>query len=236
MASSTAFKHSLLLRVGVVAEGSRCLSIMRMLDSVHPHGLHLKLMGMVPVSNDIAFNKYAGEMGVAIYNDSIELLSNEPLDLILDLSSDPQIQAQLQKHKPESVGVLDRQASMLLFDIAHQYERVRERDSEISLATSFASTLLEASPDGVMVIDRNFRIIDAITNDTETDDFFIVVTSKSKSYVAGKSIGVNLIAALAKTILEEEGGLATINRMQLAIFKAKELAKQMIMEKARGLH
>jgi uncharacterized protein YwlG (UPF0340 family) len=80
------------------------------------------------------------------------------------------------------------------------------------------------------------KFIDAITNDTETDDFFIVVTSKSKSYVAGKSIGVNLIAALAKTILEEEGGLATINRMQLAIFKAKELAKQMIMEKARGLH
>jgi PAS domain S-box-containing protein len=159
MGSSTAFKHSLLLRVGVVAKGSRCLSILRMLDSVHPHGLHLKLMGMVPISKDIAFNKYAGETGVTIYNNSVDLLAHEPLDLILDLSGDPRILAQLQKHKPESVGVLDRQASMLFFDIAHQYERVRERESEISLATSFASTLLEASPDGVMVIDRNFRII-----------------------------------------------------------------------------
>lgn len=159
MASSTEFKHSLLLRVGVVAKGSRCLSILRMLHSIHPHGLHLKLMGMVPVSKDIAFNKYAGEMGVAIYNDSMELLANEPLDLILDLSGDPRILAQLQKHKPESVGVLDHQASMLFFDIAHQYERVSERETEISLATSFASTLLEASPDGVMVINRNFRIV-----------------------------------------------------------------------------
>ncbi len=159
MASSTSFKHSLMLRVGVVARGERCLSILRMLNSIRPHGLHLKLMGMVPVSNSIAFNKYAGEMGIPIYNDFLELLANEPLDLILDLSGDPQVLTQLQKHKPESVGVLDRQASMLFFDIAHQYERVEERESEISLATSFASTLLEASPDGVMVIDRNFRIV-----------------------------------------------------------------------------
>jgi PAS domain S-box-containing protein len=159
MVSTSEFKHSLLLRVGVVAKGSRCLSILRMLDSVHPHGLHLKLMGMVPVSKDVAFNKYAGEMGVSIYYDSKDLLSNEPLDLILDLSGDTRILAQLQQHKPESVGVLDRQASMLFFDIAHQYEQVRERESEISLATSFASTLLEASPDGVMVIDRKFRIV-----------------------------------------------------------------------------
>lgn len=179
MAASTAFKHSLLLRVGVVARGSRCLSILRMLHSIHPHGLHIKLMGMVPVSKDIAFNKYAGEMGVSIYNDSIELLTNETLDLILDLSDDPQILAQLQKHKPEYVGVLDHQASMLFFDIAHQYERVSERETEISLATSFASTLLEASPDGVMVIDRNFRIINC-------NKSHLITRGKDRESVLGK--------------------------------------------------
>ncbi len=179
MGSSTEFKHSLLLRVGVVAKGSRCLSILRMLDSIHPHGLHLKLMGMVPVSKDIAFNKYAGEMGVSIYNDSMELLKNEPLDLILDLSGDPRILAQLQKLKPESVGVLDRQASMLFFDIAHQYERVSEQESEISLATSFASTLLEASPDGVMVIDRNFRIINC-------NKSHLITRGKDRESILGK--------------------------------------------------
>jgi hypothetical protein len=31
----------------------------------------------------IAFNKYAGEMGVPIYNDYAELLSYESLDLVL---------------------------------------------------------------------------------------------------------------------------------------------------------
>ncbi len=164
MVSSPSFKQKLLLRVGVVAKGGRCLSILRMLDAIKPRGLHLELMGMVPVSNSIAFNKYAGEMGVPIYNDFRELLANETLDLLLDLSGDPKILAELQQCKPESVGILDYQASMLFFDIAHQYERVEEQESEISLATSFASTLLEASPDGVMVIDRNFRIVNCNDN------------------------------------------------------------------------
>ncbi len=179
MASSTSFKHRLLLRVGVVAKGSRCLSILRMLDSIKLHGLHLKLMGMVPTSDSIAFNKYAGEMGVTIYSDYKELLSSEPLDLILDLSGDPEILAGLQRHKPDAVGILDKQASMLLFDIAHQYEQVEERETEISLATSFASTLLEASPDGVMVIDRNFRIVNC-------NNSHLVTGGKGREAVLGK--------------------------------------------------
>jgi PAS domain S-box-containing protein len=175
MATSTLFRHRLLLRVGVIAEGSRCLSILRMLDTIKLHGLHLKLMGMVPTSDSVAFNKYAGEIGTTLYPDYQELLAREPLDLVLDLSGDPEILAGLQRCKSDGVGILDAQASLLLFDIAHQYERVEERESEISLATSFASTLLEASPDGVMVLNRNFRIVNCnnshlITGGTSRED------------------------------------------------------------------
>lgn len=179
MSSSDSFKQRLLLRVGVVAKGSRCLSILRMLNSIKPQGLHLKLMGMVPVSHSISFNKYAGEMGVPIYNDFKEMLAKETLDLILDLTSDPKILANLQQHKPESVGILDHQASMLFLDIAHQYEQVEERESEISVASSFASTLLEASPDGVIVIDRNFRIVNC-------NDSPLITGGKGRESVLGK--------------------------------------------------
>lgn len=179
MNASTSFKHSLLLRFGVVAKGGRCLSILRMVNAIKPQGLHLKLMGMVPVSDAIALNKYAGETGVPIYPHYKELLTNEPLDLILDLSGDPQIMTDLQQHKHESTGVLDRQASMLFFDIAHQYNQVEQQESETSLATSFASTLLEASPDGVMVIDRNFRIVNC-------NDSPLVTAGQGREAVIGK--------------------------------------------------
>lgn len=80
------------------------------------------------------------------------------------------------------------------------------------------------------------RHIDAITGSPEIDDFFIVITSESKSYFAGKEIGPDIISALAKAIMEQEGGLSAINRMQLAIFKAKELVRQMLGDRPEDLH
>jgi len=78
--------------------------------------------------------------------------------------------------------------------------------------------------------------IEAITTDPEVNDFFIFIAGEGGAYLGGKTIGPEIISALAKTIVEQEGGLSTINRMQLAIFKAKELAKQMMMERAGGVH
>ncbi|MFZ1986193.1 MAG: ATP-binding protein, partial [Desulfatitalea sp.] len=153
------FEHCLLLRVGVVAKGSRCVSIVRMLDSFKPSGLRLKLVALAPTSKSVSCLKFAGEIGIPIYDSYMDLFSTDALDLILEMTGNPKIFADLIRRKSPSVVVLDRQASMLFFDIARQYEMVAERESEIGLATSFASALLEASPDGVMVLDCNYRII-----------------------------------------------------------------------------
>ena len=159
METMTAFEHCLLLRVGVVANGSRCLSIMRMLDTFKPSRLRLKLVALALVGQSAACLKFAGEMGIPICEDHSELNQMDTLDVILEMTGDSEILAALSRDKSPSVVLLDRQASMLFFDIARQYEMVAERESEISLATSFASALLEASPDGVMVLDRDYRII-----------------------------------------------------------------------------
>ena len=153
------FEKCLILRVGVVAKGSRCFSIMRMLDAIKPSRLRLKLMCIAPVTNSVACLKFAGETGIQICTDYHELLEMESLDLILEMTGDSKILSDLVNDKRPSVGVLDKQASMLFFDIAHQYELTAEEESESSLTSSFAKTLLEASPDGVMVIDRNYRIV-----------------------------------------------------------------------------
>lgn len=151
--------HCLLLRVGVIAEGNRCLSIVRLINSIKPSRLRLQIVGLAPISKSVACLKFAGEQGIQIFENYKELIRMETLDLVLELSGDPHILADVVAHKPASVGVLDSQASMLIFDIARQSEHVAQRESEISLATSFASAMLEASPDGVMVLDRDFRII-----------------------------------------------------------------------------
>jgi two-component system, NtrC family, sensor kinase len=159
MESLKEFEHCLLLRVAVVAQGYRCLSVMRMLNEIKPGRLRLKLVAIATVTKSIGCAKFAGEADVEVYEDHMELLSLKNLDLILEMTGDPQTLSDLVKNKSPAVGVLDRQASMLFFDIAALYQQGSDPYSEISLATSFASALLEASPDAVMVIDRDFRII-----------------------------------------------------------------------------
>jgi len=152
-------EHCLLLKVAVVARGYRCLSVMRMLNEINPGRLRMQLKAIATVNKSIACSKFAGEMGVTVYEDPLELLSEDHIDLILELTGDPEIMASLVRSKPSSVGVLDSQASMLIFDIAGLYQQISDPDTEISLASSFASALLEASPDGVMLIDKEFKIV-----------------------------------------------------------------------------
>ena len=78
--------------------------------------------------------------------------------------------------------------------------------------------------------------IQAIATDPDVVDFFIVISSKGGTHFGGKTIGPEIISALAKTIVEKEGGLSAVNRMQLAIFKAKDLAKQILEKRFGGLH
>ena len=78
--------------------------------------------------------------------------------------------------------------------------------------------------------------IEAIISDPEIDDFFIVISGKTGTHCEGKTIGPDIISGMAKIILEQKGGLSTINRMQLAIFKAKALANQMLKERIGSMH
>lgn len=179
MGSGNGIDHCLLLRVGVVAKGSRCLSIIRLLESIKPTRLRLKLVGLAPTTKSISCLKFAGEAGIHICEDYLELLAMDTLDLIMEMTGETRILMDLVSRKRASLGVLDLQTSMLLFDIAQQYEVVARKESEISLATSFASAMLEASPDSVMVLDQDFRII-------KCNSFPLIKTGKGREPAIGK--------------------------------------------------
>jgi PAS domain S-box-containing protein len=152
---------------------------MRTLQSIRPSYLRLRLVGLVTVTRSIACNKYAGEEGIELFEHPRDLLSLEYLDLVLEFTGNEKILADLIKHKPSSVGVLDQHASLLFFDIARLYDQVAEQNTEVNLATSFASALLEASPDGVIVIDRDYRIINC-------NDSPLITSGRSREEILGR--------------------------------------------------
>ena len=178
MDTSKESEKSLILNVGVVARGARCLTIMQTLNAFEPSRMRMKLVAITATTKSAACYKYAGEMEIEVYDHYLDLLALESLDLILELTGDKQILSDLVKNKPESIGILDSQASTLFFDLSSLYEQAARRETEISMATSFASALLEASPDGVMLIDRDYRIINCNNSP-------LITGGKSRSAILG---------------------------------------------------
>lgn len=162
--NSSRSKNGLLLNVGVVAKGEKCLPIIRDLGAIKPSRLRIKLAAIAPTTKSASCSKVAGKLGIKVFENYVDLLSLEYLDLILELTGNNHILSDILNRKPATMGILDQNASLLFIDIAHLYDQMGQKDSEITLATSFASTLLEASPDGVLVLDRDYRIINSNNN------------------------------------------------------------------------
>ena len=161
MAKPNLLEKGLLLNVGVVAKGEKCLTIMRDLDAIKLSRLSIRLVAIALTTPSASCHTYAGEKGIKVFENYMDLFSLEYLDLILELTGDNPILLDIIRRKPATIGILDQKSSFLFLDIAHLYDLMGIRDTEITLATSFASTLLEASPDGVLVLDRDYRIINS---------------------------------------------------------------------------
>jgi two-component system, NtrC family, sensor kinase len=179
MTKSTLLEEGLLLNVGLVTKGDKCLSIMRDLDSIKLSRLNIRLVAVAITSKPATGQDYAAEKGIKVFENYRDLLSQKNLDLILELSGSNQVLMGIIKHKPPTIGLLDQKSSLLFLDIAHLYDLMGIKETEITLATSFASTLLEASPDGVLVLDREYRIINS-------NNSYLVTGNSDRKSIIGK--------------------------------------------------
>ncbi len=133
--------------IGMVLDGSCCQTIIKNLPIIRSSGL--RLVAVADIQKSVSCSKYAEELGIQVFDDYRDLLTIERLDLILECTGDERTLSDIIMRKSPTVGVLDRQASMRLIEMAKGYA-----------ANPLASTLLEASPDGVLVISRKFLITD----------------------------------------------------------------------------
>jgi two-component system, NtrC family, sensor kinase len=179
MVDSSIPEYCLILNVALVAEGEKCLSVIRELYSIKRSRLRIKLVAIAPTTKSVSCNKFADKIGIQVLGNYRDLYSLGHLDMILELTGNNEIFDDISNCKPATIGVLDQKSSLLLLNIVHLYDQIGHEGSGVTVATSFASTLLEASPDGVLVIDRNYRIINS-------NDSYLVNGGLERPDVLGK--------------------------------------------------
>lgn len=84
-----------------------------------------------------------------------EVLALGDLDVIFDLTGDPEVARRLTAGKGQGVGVVDLEAAGRILELA---ESMQERARQLHLEQAFAQTLTHATEEGVVVLDRDYRI------------------------------------------------------------------------------
>lgn len=143
-----------LLNIAMVVKWPSCLPIM---ENLRTKSSRLRLVAVAvekPDSCNVCDSCYVDTKEMEVFEGYRDLLALDHLDLILELTGDEDILVDLIRRKKPNVGVVDLHASMLLFDMV----------PDVTLESPLISTLMEASTDGVIVIDRDYRIINCNTS------------------------------------------------------------------------
>lgn len=146
------------LKLAVVGGGQRCLSIMNLLASQRLTKLKAEIVGVADLNPQAAGFVKAKQQGIFTTSDYRRLLDLPNLDLIIELTGKEKLLRELAVLKPGSVGVIDYTASLLFHDIASFGAELERKEDEISVERSFARALTRATSEGVMVLDKDYRI------------------------------------------------------------------------------
>ena len=158
-AKSKKRSECLVIKLAVVSRGQRCRQIVQSIENAHNNFVKLKLVALVMTSDEPDCRREALDKGIAVFDDIDALIARPLPDLLMEMTGDPERLIELAQKKPIEVALIDRRASELLLNMLHWDSEPSALSTEIGVTASFASAMLEASPDGVMVIDRNYRIL-----------------------------------------------------------------------------
>lgn len=147
------------LRIAVIGGGRRCLSMLNMLDSRIFKHLQAEIVGVADLNPEALGICQARRQGVFTTTDCAELFNLEKLDLVIELTDDQELLFNLAASKPESVGVIGHTASRLFHDLVSIYQQLEQNRDDAALARSIVKTLINAANEGVMVLDRDYRIV-----------------------------------------------------------------------------
>lgn len=147
------------LRIAIIGGGRRCLTALEMLNSRLMQRLQAEIVGVADLNPAAVGIQRARELGIFTTDDCTALFDLDRIDLIIELTDNQRLLDDLATSKPDSVGVIGHTASRLFHDMVAIYQQLESKHEEVSLAHSFSQALIDATSEGVMVLDRDYRIL-----------------------------------------------------------------------------
>jgi len=114
------------INVAFVGGGKGCYDILHLLKTYSPVHLQTHILGVVDPKKDAMGRRYAERLSIPTTSDYTSFLQSKELDLIIELTGDDTVLADIRKKKLDSIKILDHVGALFLWEIiAIQDEKLR---------------------------------------------------------------------------------------------------------------
>lgn len=139
------------IRVVIIGAGKGGTSILKVLLALD----NIKILGLAEISPQAPGLKIAREKGIPIIKDFAQLLAVEHVDVIIEATGKPEIQAKIRKHKDPHAAIMEAQAAHLMMNLVRKQEEllhVKELQEQLS-------AILNSAQEGIQVVDGEGNVL-----------------------------------------------------------------------------
>ncbi len=146
------------LNIAIVGGGPGCKAILKMFEKEKFRELKANVIGVADVNENGVGYQYAKMKGIPTATDYQEFYKDD-LNLLIELTGSDEVLAEIMSNKPSSVKVIDHVGARFFWDfIQVEEEKLRVR-RELQKKTEEYRYLFESISGYVLVVDRNYRIV-----------------------------------------------------------------------------
>jgi two-component system NtrC family sensor kinase len=155
--------------VAIVGGGPGCLALMDMISMDRLRQLQMNLVGIADIDADAPALKKARSLNIYTTHDYHNLFILENLNLIIELTGNPQVSRDLQREKPSAVQVMDHTVARLFWDVLRlEEEKLKaqkegeerlEAEREARQQRKTAEGILHGTPIPMFVLNKDHKIV-----------------------------------------------------------------------------
>ena len=127
------------INVAFVGGGKGCYDILRLLKSYSPVHLQTHIIGVADINEDAIGRSHAERLGIPTTSDYRPFLQSKEIDLIIELTGDDNILADIRHNKLDSIKILDHVGALFLWEIIAIQEDKLHLEKKVSHLNTMAA-------------------------------------------------------------------------------------------------
>ena len=128
-----------ILNVAFVGGGKGCYDILHLLNSYSPVHLQTHILGVADINEDAIGRRHAERLGIPTKSDYKSFLQSKELDLIIELTGDDNVLADIRNNKLQTIKILDHVGALFLWEIIAIQEEKLRLEKKVSLLNTMAA-------------------------------------------------------------------------------------------------